>query len=93
MLTGEHRVAPPLEVRGLGQIDQQRQRFAGDPVLAVVDVEITHGKGELAAAVGILGEELAEVFAGDLVVMATQRVPFRAGGDVCGHSENPSAAR
>ena len=66
----------------LGQVDQQRQRLAGDAVLAVVDVEVADGQRQLPAAVGVLGEELAEVLVADLVVVADQRVPRGRGGDV-----------
>jgi len=79
-------------VRSAGQVHEQGQRFPGDAVLAVVDVEVANDHGELAAAIGIFGEQLAKIFAGDLVMVATQRVPFGGGGNVCGHSKNPSAA-
>ena len=57
--TGEHLVAALLEVGGPGQVEQQLQRVSGDAVFAVVDVEIADGDGELAAAIGIVVEELA----------------------------------
>ena len=82
MHAGEHRVALGLQAGRLRQVDQQFERLAGDAVLAVVDVEITDGQGELAAAVGVLVEELAQVFLADLVVMSDQRVPRRCSGDV-----------
>ena len=79
---GEHRVAALLEVGGLGQVDQQSRRLAGDPVLAVVDVEVADGQRQLAAALGVLGEELAQVLVADLIVMPLQRVPRGSSGDV-----------
>ena len=66
-------VAVLLEVGRAGQIDQQLQRLAGDAVFAVVDVEVADGDGELAAAIGIVGEELAQVGFADLIVMLAQR--------------------
>ena len=61
MHAGEHLVATLLEVGGTGQVDEQVQGLAGDAVFAVVDVEVADGDGELAAAIGIVGEELAQV--------------------------------
>ena len=59
MHAGEHRVAVLLETGRAGQVDQQLQRLAGDPVLAVVDVQITDRQRQLGAAVGVFGKELA----------------------------------
>ena len=56
---GEHLVAALFQVGRPGQVDQQPQRLAGDAVLAVVDVEVADADGELAAAIGIVVEELA----------------------------------
>jgi hypothetical protein len=71
-----------FEVGRAGQIDQQLQRLTGDAVLAVVDVEVADRDGEVAAAVGIVGEELTEVGLSDLIVMPAQGFPRRSGGDV-----------
>ena len=67
--TGEHLVAVAFQVRGSGQIDEQRQRLARHPVLAVVDVQIADIHGQFGAPCRVVGEELAQVFGGDLVVM------------------------
>ncbi len=94
MLAGQHGVAVLFEVGGAGEIDKQRQRLPGDAVLAVVDVQVADGQRELAATGGIFVEKkLAEVFPGDLVVVATQRVPFRRSGNVSSHSFDPSVTR
>ena len=93
MFAGEHRVPAFLEVRGAGQVDQQGQRFPGDAVLAVVDVEVADGHGELASAIGVFGEQLPQGGLGDLVVVVAQRGPCGTGGNVCGHSTDPSAGR
>ena len=69
MRAGEHRVAAFFQFGRAGQVDQQLHRLAGDPMFAVVDVEVAEGEGEVPAAVGIVGEELAEVFGPDLIVM------------------------
>ena len=77
MHTGEHVVAMTFHVRGSGQIEEQRQRLARHPVLAVVDVEIADAQRQLAAPCRVFGEELAQVFGGDLVVMTLQGIPRR----------------
>ena len=83
---------------GAGQVDQQLQRLAGDPVLAVVDVQVADRQRQLGAALGIFGEQLAEVFLADLVVMALQGLPGGSGCDIGdllrigGHVLDPSAA-
>ena len=59
MHAGEHRVAVLLETGRAGQVGQQFQRLAGDPVLAVVDVQITDRQRQLGAAVGVFGKELS----------------------------------
>ena len=98
MHAGEHRVAALLEPGRAGQVDQQLQRLAGDPVLAVVDVEIADGQRQLGAALGVLGEQLAQVFLADLVVMSLQGLPGGSGCDIGdllrigGHVVDPSAA-
>ena len=62
-----------------GQVGEQRQRLAGDPVLGVVDVEVADRQRQLGAAVGVVGEELAQVFVADLVVMPLQGLPGGSG--------------
>ena len=71
-----------LEAGGAGEVDQQFQRLPGDPVLAVVDVEVADRQRQFGAAVGVLGEELAQMFLADLVVMPGQGLPCGSGGDI-----------
>jgi len=86
-------------VGGPGQVHEQLQRLAGDPVLAVVDVEVTDRQREVAATRRILVEELPQVLGADLIVMPNQRVPGGSCGDVWNlrrrgaHSPDPSAER
>jgi hypothetical protein len=82
VFAGEHGVAAALEVGGLCQLDQQLQRLAGHPVLAVVDVQIADRQHQLASAGRVFVEELTEMFAPDLVVVAEQGVPRGSRGDV-----------
>ena len=51
-------------------------------MLAVVDVEVADGHGQVPAAVGVLGEQLSKVLVGDVGVVAAQCRPGRTGGDV-----------
>ena len=76
---GIHRVAALFQVRGSRQIDQQFQRFAGDPVLAVVDVEVADRQRQFGAPGGVLVEQFADVFVADLIVMSRQRLPCWSG--------------
>ena len=92
MFAGEHGVATLLQPRRSGEVEKQREGFAGDPVLAVVDVEVTDGQRHVAAAVGILGEKFSQMLPGDLVVMAIQRRPGGRDGGICTHSPDPNAA-
>jgi hypothetical protein len=95
---GEHRVALLLEAGGAGQVDQQLDGLSGDPVLAVVDVQVSDRQDQLGAAVRILIEELAQVFFADLVVVPGQGVPCGSGCNIGNllrigrHVDDPSAA-
>jgi hypothetical protein len=99
MDAGEHRVAALLQSGGAGQVDQQLERLARDPVLAVIDVEIADRQRQLGAAPGIVGKEFAELFLADLVVMPGQGAPCGSCGDIKdllrigGHVFDPSAGR
>ena len=76
VLAGEHRVAAPLDVSLLRQLDQQLQRLVGDPVLGVVEEEAGALGDQALAAVGVLGEDLAQVAVADLGVVLL-RAPSR----------------
>ena len=82
MHPGEHRVALLIEPGGAGQVDQQFEGLPGDPVLAVVDVQVADRQRQFGAAVRVLGEELAQVLLTDLVVMPVQGLPCGSGGDI-----------
>ncbi len=74
-LAAEHRLAPLGEPAFLGQRDQQPDRLVGDPVLGVVEPKAGGLGDETLAALGVGGEELAQVAVGDLGVVALQRPP------------------
>ena len=57
----EHRVDPLAQPALLGQRDQQPQRLVGDPVLRVVEVQAGGLGGQPLAALGVVGEQLAQV--------------------------------
>ena len=65
-LAREHGVPVPLELRLLGQLDQEAQGLVGDPVFRIVEVEPDGLRAEPLAPGRILGEELAEMAALDL---------------------------
>ncbi len=98
MDAGEHRIPALLQSGRAGQVDEQLQRLARDPVLAEVDVEVADRQRQLGAALRIFGEELAEVFLADLVVMPLQGAPCGSGDNVRnllrigGHADDLSAA-
>ena len=92
VLAGEHGVTALLQACRAGQIHQQCQGLPGDPVLAVVDIEVTDGQRQFPAAVGVLGEELSQVHVGDIGVVAGQCLPGGTGGDIRNlgaHSPDP----
>ena len=95
---GEHRVAVLLEAGRRREIDQQFQRFAGDPVLAVVDVEVADRQRQFSAPGRVLVEQFADVFIANLIMMPRQGLPCWSGRDirdvllVGGHTPDPSAA-
>ena len=89
VLTGQHGVAARFEAGRAGEVGQQAQRLAGHPVLAVVDIQVSDGQRQIAAPGRVLGEQLPQGGAGELVEMAAQRRPRRAGGDVHTHSPDP----
>ncbi|BDT95725.1 hypothetical protein IFM12275_57010 [Nocardia sputorum] len=61
------------------------QGFPVHAVLAVVDVQVRHLDGQLAASGRIVGEELPEVSSRDGAVVIVQFPPCRRRGDVAAH--------
>ena len=62
LLAAEHGVDPRAQARLLGQLRRSsRERLVGDAVLRVVEVEAGRLGGQALAALGIVGEELAQV--------------------------------
>jgi hypothetical protein len=75
VLAAEHRV-PALGHPGLGgQLHQQPHGLAGDPVLGVVEIQPGRLRGQPLAAPGVGLEQLTQRAAGDLAVVALERLP------------------
>ena len=77
-LAAEHGVPALLQAGLLGQLQEQPDGFAGDPVLGVVQVQPGGLRGEALAAAGVGGEQVPQVPVADLVVVGFQRLPCRA---------------
>lgn len=95
MLTGEHGVAAFFQAGRPGQVEQQRQRLAGHAVLAVVDVQVADGQRQLAAALRVVGKQLAQRGRLDRGMVRGERLPGWGGrdvgsGSVISHASNPS---
>jgi hypothetical protein len=74
----EHRLGPLPEPALLGESGQEPHRLAGDAVLRVVEVDAGGLGGQPLAAVGVGGEERAEIRPPDLAGVPGQRLPGRA---------------
>ena len=68
-------LAPLLQAGRTGQIEQQCKGFPGHPVLAVVDVQVADGQRQLAAAVRVVGKQLAQRGRLDCGVVRGERLP------------------
>ncbi len=80
-LAREHPVAPALEVGRAGEVEQQRQRLGGDAVLGEVDQQVVEPQRKALEALGVLGEQLAQMAALDGLGMARERLPRSGGGE------------
>jgi hypothetical protein len=76
VLTAEHRLGALPQPQPLGQGHEQVDRLAGQPAFRVVEVQVTGADGELGAAVGIIGEQLAQVRVLDPQVVLGQGAPL-----------------
>ena len=76
LLAAEHRVDPRAQARLFGELQQQLERLVGDAILRVIEVEARRLRRQAFAALGIVGEQLAQVQALDLAGGA-RRAPSR----------------
>jgi hypothetical protein len=61
LLASEHRIDPRAEPGLFGQLQQQSQRFIGNPVLRIVEVESGCFDRQAIAAFEVLSKELAQM--------------------------------
>ena len=82
LLAAEHRVDPLRQAGSLGQLQQEAQRFVGDAVLGVVEVEADGFGGQALAPLGIVGEEGAEGHVFHRGVVLGERLPCGQPGKI-----------
>ena len=78
LFAAEHRFDARAQAALLGKVQQQPQRFVGDAILGVIEVEAGGFGRESLAAPGIVGEKLPQVPMPHRFVMRLQRFPRRA---------------
>ena len=79
-VAAEHGVDAFPEARGPRQLQQQPQGLVGDAVLGIVEIEPGVLDGEPLAAALVLGEQRAQVYVLDLVVVVGEALPCRQAG-------------
>ena len=77
LVAAPHRLDTLTHTAFIGQREQQAQRFVGNPVFGVVQIQAcTFGRQALAALrIGV--EQVAQACAADRVVMSDERLPGR----------------
>jgi hypothetical protein len=75
VLAAEHRVASLGDAAFIRELDEQLERLVGDPVLGVIQEEPRALGDQPLTAIGVLGEQLAEVPIADLGVVALKSPP------------------
>ena len=87
----EHRVDSRAQPDLVGEREQQANRFVGDAMLGVVEVQARGLGGEPLAALGVLGEQGAQMSAADLFIVRLQCFPRRPFGEFgrCWHGMPP----
>ncbi len=78
LVAAEHRVDARAQPGFVGEFEQQLERLVGDAVLRVVEKEARGFGGEPRAALRIIGEELAQMRAADLLAVGRERLPGAA---------------
>jgi len=78
LLALEHGVDALSQAALLGQLQQEPHGFVGDAVLGVVEVHADRLGRQALAALRVVGEELTEVQAADLLVVGCEGLPCRA---------------
>ncbi len=76
-LAAEHGLDPRAQLDRARQVQEQPQGLVGDALLRVVEVEAGALGREALAALGIRGEEIAQMLAADVGPVRFQRLPGR----------------
>ena len=77
----EHRVDPLAQAGAFGDRDEQPDGLVGEAVLRIVEVDARGLHGHTRAALGIVGEQVAEVDVAHRLVVLDERPPFGGLGD------------
>src|SRR5262249_48826923 len=80
LLAAEHGVDAVAQAGGLGELDQQPHGLVGDAVLRVVEVQPHRLERQALAALGIVGEQLAQVHLAHGLVVGGEGAPRRRRG-------------
>ena len=75
LVAAKHGIDPRAQARLLGQLQQQLQRFVGDAILRVIEVNPYCLSRQSLPALGVVGEQLAQVKLLDLLVVCSQGFP------------------
>ena len=81
LLAAEHGVDPRSQAGFLGQLQEKLERFVGDAILRVVEVEPDRLDRHALAALGIIREELAQMQLPDLLIVSFEGLPRRTFGE------------
>ena len=75
LVAAEHGVDAAAQAALFGQAQQEAERFVGDAVFGVIEVEAEGLDGQAFAALGVVGEELPHGSVFDLGIVGFQRLP------------------
>ena len=78
LLAAEHRVDARAQAGFLRELEQQLERFVGDPVLGVIEIDPGAFGIHPLATIRIVGEELAEMERFDRLIMDFEGLPCLA---------------
>src|SRR5262249_11414852 len=75
LVAAEHGVDVLAEAGLLGELQQKAERLVGDAVLGIVEVDPGRLDDEPLPALAVVGKELAQMLALDLLIVLLQRCP------------------
>ena len=91
VLAREHRVTVRGDVGGVGQVHEEAHGLVGHPLLRVVEDEVGRLRRHAPRPLRVVGEEVAQMPLGDLVVVRRQRLPLGCRREV--HARQSTARR